>query len=288
LLDLRARRVWLKMTGFGLLVALSASTAPTVRAQQPAVQPEQGSVPAPQSDSQTPSAGTTGPTPATQEATWHTLPKRFLKDQKEIWLFPVHVAEGRHWLPTALVVGGTAGLIAADPQIEPHLRETTVFHGFNHTVTSTVSGGLIAVVPTAFYAASLIRKDSYAQSTALMAGEAVVDDTVIMVVLKSITQRLRPTDIPPNGSYADSFFQSHRSPIGKGTSFPSGHAMMGFSVATVFAHRYRQHKWVPYLAYGLASVISFSRITNQAHFASDVLFGAATGFAIARFDVLRH
>jgi len=232
--------------------------------------------------------GNGGQMSGAREATWRTLPKNFLQDQKEIWLFPVHVAEGHHWFTTALVVGGTAGLVAADPQIEPHLRETTAFHGFDRVVTSTVSGGLIAVVPTAFYVGSLLRKNSYDQSTALLAGEAVVDDTVLMVVLKGITQRLRPTDIPPNGSYADTFFQSNRSPIGKGTSFPSGHAMMGFSVATVFARRYRQHKWVPYVAYGLASVISFSRVTNQAHFISDVFFGAATGFAIARFDVVRQ
>jgi len=29
-------------------------------------------------------------------------------------------------------------------------------------------------------------------------------------------------------------------------------------------------------------------VTTGAHFPSDVFIGAATGFAIARFDVLRH
>jgi membrane-associated phospholipid phosphatase len=59
-------------------------------------------------------------------------------------------------------------------------------------------------------------------------------------------------------------------------------------VATVFARRYRQHRWVPYVAYGLASVISFSRVTTGAHFPSDVFIGAALGYAIARFDVVRQ
>src|SRR5262249_48813626 len=66
----------------------------------------------------------------------------------------------------------------------------------------------------------------------------------------------------------------------------SGHAMMSFSIATIFAHRYRQHRWVPWVTYGLAGVVSFSRIATSAHFPSDVLFGAATGFAIARYSVL--
>jgi hypothetical protein len=42
------------------------------------------------------------------------------------------------------------------------------------------------------------------------------------------------------------------------------------------------------VAYTLATAISFSRVTTGAHFPSDVFIGAATGFAIARFDVLRH
>jgi membrane-associated phospholipid phosphatase len=64
--------------------------------------------------------------------------------------------------------------------------------------------------------------------------------------------------------------------------------MMAFSVADVFAQRYRHHKWVPYVAYSLATAISCSRVTTGAHFASDTFVGAALGFSIAHFDVLRH
>jgi len=234
-----------------------------------------------------PPASSTG-TAGSREATWRKLPGNFLKDQKDIWLFPVKLGEGHHWSPTAFVVGGTAALIATDPQTMPHFRQTTAFHGFNRVFTSTVSGGIIAAVPATFYVASLIRKNSYDQGSALLAGEAVVDDTVLMVVIKSITQRLRPTDVAAKGNFSDTFFQSSKSPFGKGTSFPSGHALMSFSVATVFARRYRQHRWVPYVAYGLAGVLSFSRVTTGAHFPSDVFIGAALGYAIARYDVVRQ
>ena len=204
-----------------------------------------------------------------------------------MWLFPTKLARGHYWLPTALVVGGTAALIATDPQTMPHFRQSTSFDGFNRVFSSTVTGGLIAVVPVGFYTASLIRKDSYGQGTGLLVGEAIVDDTILMVTLKAITRRARPTEIPPNGNFSDTFFATHNSFLGKGSSFPSGHAMMSFSVATIFARRYRQHKWVPYVAYGLAAVISFARVTTGSHFLSDSFIGAATGFAIARYDVLR-
>ena len=84
-----------------------------------------------------------------------------------------------------------------------------------------------------------------------------MDDTILMIVAKAITQRQRPTDIPVNEKYSDTFFKSGSGPLGKGSSFPSGHALMAFSVATIFAHRYREHRWIPYLAYGFAAAISF-------------------------------
>lgn len=228
------------------------------------------------------------PAPVEREATLRTLPRNILQDQKDLWLFPAKLAQGHHWLPTAIVVGVTAGLIASDPQTMPHFRQTSAFSGFNNAFSGGTGAGIIAAVPATFYIASLIRKNAYDQSSALLAGEAVADDAVLMVVLKSITRRQRPNEIAVNGSYSDTFFQSHSSFAGTGSSFPSGHAMMSFSVATVFARRYRKHRWVPYVAYGLASVISFSRVSTSAHFPSDVLLGAALGFAMARFDVVRQ
>ena len=226
--------------------------------------------------------------PSDLEVSWRKMPARFLHDEKDMWLFPVKLAEGKHWLPTAIIVGGTAVFIKEDPPLERKVRQTDIFTDYNKVLTSSVTGGLIAVVPAGFYAVSLLRHDSYGQGTSLLAGEAVANDAVLMIALKAITQRARPSEFPPNGAYNDTFFATRNSFFGNGSSFPSGHAMMSFSVATVFAQRYKQHKWVPYVAYALATAISFSRVTTGAHFPSDVFIGAATGFAIARFDVLRH
>src|SRR6202790_5028906 len=168
----------------------------------------------------------------------------------------------------------------------PHFRQTTDFHGFNHVFSSTGTGATIAVVPAVFYGVSLLRHDSYDQGSALFAGEAVADDAVLMVVMKAIARRQRPTERPIAGPYNDTFFHSNASFFGKGTSFPSGHALMAFSVATVFARRYREHRWVPYLAYAAASAIAFSRVPPGSLFPADVFVGSALGFVIARYDVL--
>jgi membrane-associated phospholipid phosphatase len=168
----------------------------------------------------------------------------------------------------------------------PHFRKTNTFHDFNRVLGTTATGAAIAAVPAAIYAVSLIRKDSYGQSTALFAGEAVVDDTILMVVTKAITRRQRPTERPVAGPYNDTFFHSNGSIFGKGTSFPSGHAMMAFSVATILARRYHDHRWVRYVAYATASAIAFSRVTTGAHFPADVFVGSSLGYVIARYDVL--
>jgi membrane-associated phospholipid phosphatase len=227
------------------------------------------------------------PAGADREVSWRTLPRNFLQDQKDIWLFPVQLAKGRHWLPTLAVTGVTAALITADPHDTPYFRRTSRFEVFNDAFSGRITAAEMAIVPAAFLVVGHFRHDSYAEKTALLAGEAYANSAIVDISMKVATRRLRPSDIPPSGKFSDTFFHSHVSPTGINTSFPSGHAAAAFAVATVFSHRYRQHRWVPWMAYGVASVISFSRITNQSHFPSDVFLGAALGYTMTKFAVLR-
>ncbi|GAC1700958.1 MAG: hypothetical protein NVS9B4_03360 [Candidatus Acidiferrum sp.] len=222
-----------------------------------------------------------------REVSLRKLPLNILHDQKDMWLvYPSQLAHGRHLLPTAIIVGGTAALLATDSHTMPHFRQTDAFSSFNNGFSTFGTGTMIAGVPAIFYGVSLVRRNSYDQKTSLLTGEAIVDDTILMVVTKAISRRQRPTELAPNASYTDTFFHSNGSVFGKGTSFPSGHAMMAFSIATVFSRRYPHHRWLPYVAYGLATAVSFSRVTTGAHFPSDVFFGAGMGYVIARFAVL--
>ena len=227
------------------------------------------------------------PAAAYQPVTWKNLPVRVLGDQKLIWLFPVHLAQGQHWLPALATVGVTGGLIAADPHIMVHLRNTTAFHEFDEIFSGTNTGVVTALIPTIFYVYGLIHKSSYAQQTGLLAGEAYLDTAIPEVAMKLVSRRLRPIAVPPTNDFSDTFFKSNVSVFGKGSSFPSGHAEGIFAVATVVSERYRKHRWVPWVMYGLAGAISFSRVPTFAHFPSDVFLGAVLGYTITRFDVLR-
>ena len=230
------------------------------------------------------------PNPAAtyQPVTWKNLPIRILGDQKLVWLFPLHLGQGQHILPTIGVVGITSGLIAADPHIMVHVRNNaSAFHEFDEIFSGTNTGIVTALIPATFYLYGITRKSSYSEQTALLMGEAYLDSAIPHVAMKLASRRLRPDAVPASNDFSDTFFKSRVSVFGKGSSFPSGHAAGIFSIATVVAERYRHHRWVPWIAYGLAGAISFSRVPTFAHFPSDVFLGAALGYTITRFDVLR-
>jgi membrane-associated phospholipid phosphatase len=209
-----------------------------------------------------------------------------LHDQKDLWLFPTKLSHENHWLPTIVVVGATAGLMTADAHDAPYFRRTQSFGGFNKVFSGNITNSEILIAPASFYLVGLLDKDAYTRKTGLLAGEALADVTVLELVMKGVTRRLRPSDIAPNGNFSDTFFKANKSPLS--SSFPSGHAISAFAVATIIASRYgKRHRWVPFVAYGAAAVIGFSRVTTQAHFPSDAFLGAALGFAVAQFDVLR-
>lgn len=222
-----------------------------------------------------------------REVTFRSLPKDFLRDQKDIWLFPVQLGKGHHWLPTLAIVGGTAGLIVADshamPYFQSHARN---LDDLNDVFDSPITAAEVVAVPASLLVSGYVRHDSYQTSTALLAGEAYADSAIVDLAIKAITRRERPSDIPPGGSFSGTFFNGSKSPF-KGSSFPSGHAAGVFSVATVVATRYRHHRWVPLAAYAFATAISFSRVTTSSHFPSDVFLGAALGYTITRYEVLR-
>lgn len=69
-----------------------------------------------------------------------------------------------------------------------------------------------------------------------------------------------------------------RPDLSKRNSFPSGHSAEAFMSATMLYKEYGElSPWVGIGAYGTASVVAVSRILNNRHWMSDVLFGAGVG-----------
>lgn len=70
------------------------------------------------------------------------------------------------------------------------------------------------------------------------------------------------------------------------TSFPSGHSSGTFATATVLQRRYGWKAGLP--AYGVAAYVAASRLSENKHHLSDVVFGAAIGLAGGRTVTVRR
>lgn len=75
-------------------------------------------------------------------------------------------------------------------------------------------------------------------------------------------------------------------PNGRELGFPSGHTASAFAAAAVIE---KYHGLLPGLgAYAVAGLVGYSRIDNRNHDLSDVLFGAALGYAIGTVVADNH
>ena len=78
-----------------------------------------------------------------------------------------------------------------------------------------------------------------------------------------------------------------RKPGSSFDSFASGHTATAFSIATVFALQYKDIKAVPIISYTAATLVGISRLTEHAHWASDVFAGALLGYVCGK-QVVSH
>jgi membrane-associated phospholipid phosphatase len=273
------------------LMMLSTLAAPSRMAgqttepdQTPPANPSTATTPPPPSQVpvQQPSSGFDRP------VSWKLLFPNIVSDQERIWLFPTRLTKRRTWIPTLAILGTTAALIALDPHDAPYFRHTSSFSGFNSVFTGNATALGTVLTPVSLYGSGLFLKDPRMRRTALLAGEAVADVEILTTALKDATKRVRPAAVSTNGNFSDTWFESKGSFLRGDGSLPSGHTIAAFSIATVVARRYGNHRWVPYVSYGMAALIGFSRLTLSAHFVSDVFVGAALGYSVSRFAVLRQ
>jgi membrane-associated phospholipid phosphatase len=135
----------------------------------------------------------------------------------------------------------------------------------------------------ALYCCGWLLDSPRAQRTALLSLESVAVSGFFAEGVKVLSHKHRPvsTDLETERWAGPRLTMSN-------LSFPSGHSAAAFAVATVVASEYGNHRLVPPLAYGAASLCGLSRINDNAHWASDVLVGSAIGYLTARAVVARH
>jgi membrane-associated phospholipid phosphatase len=119
----------------------------------------------------------------------------------------------------------------------------------------------------------------HARETGFLELEALADTFLIYTPMQFIAGRQRPGE----GNGHGDFFK-HRA---INTSFPGGHAMFTWAMATVVAHEYSQ-KWVQVLSYTAAFAVTASRFLARDHWASDMWVGTALGMGIGTWVYHTH
>jgi membrane-associated phospholipid phosphatase len=202
----------------------------------------------------------------------NTLGKEFIKhllsDQKAIWTSPAHIrwADAGWLFPLAAATGG---LFATDRALPPAL--TTDQTKLNRYV-SISNYGLYSMIAAGggLYILGKITHDDHKRETGVLAGEAAINAAAVTSSFKYVLGRARPYQDQGLGN----FFQG-------GTSFPSDHSAVTWSIASVIAHEY-PGPLTQIGVYGLATLVSASRVAGKQHFPSDVLVGGAIGWLIGR------
>jgi membrane-associated phospholipid phosphatase len=202
------------------------------------------------------------------------LGKRFLEDQEQIWTSPAKIRfSDTQWMVP--LSGITAGLFVTDTDYSKHLSQnpTTISH--YKTLSNAGVGALIGGAG-GMWLLGHVRHNEHWSETGFLAGEAAINSLVAVETLKYSLGRQRPFQGDGTGPFFDG-----------GTSFPSEHSAAAWSIAGVVAHEY-PGPLMKIMAYGLASLVDYSRIRGRQHFPSDVLVGSVIGNLVAQNIYSRH
>ena len=170
-----------------------------------------------------------------------------------------------------LFVGATAALVTQDEKV---LHDVPAdWHPTSHRVSNDVLYGTSAIAG-GIYLTGWLDKNEHAQETGIRTAEATLDSVIMYGVLKVITERQRPF----TGGGEGRFFAGNW----KNSSFPSGHSMFAWTIASTVAHQYHSIP-LDILLYGLAATESTTRVTAGQHFPSDVFVGSVFGYLIGNY-----
>jgi membrane-associated phospholipid phosphatase len=199
-----------------------------------------------------------------------------LLDQKDIWTSPFHMhkSDAKWWLGFGAV---TAALIATDRHTSTLLENSKGQVAWGNGLSNIGAAYTLIPVVAGLYAFGVLDENPKARETAVLGGEALLDSLIVVSVLKPIAGRNRPNAKDDQGSFFDG-----------GASFPSGHAIETWSLASVISYEYGHTKLVPIIACALAGVVTVSRFSAQQHYASDLVAGAGMGWFIGRYVWKTH
>lgn len=210
---------------------------------------------------------------------WHPFSRmaRFVAyDQKAIWTSPFHTSkkDAKWWI---IFGGATGGLIAADKYISKNAPDSSGLRTLGNTVSYLGEPYTLLPIASIMYFGGTKFGSDHFRETGLLSFEALANVTIMEVALKGIFDRQRPLQAQGNGRFWAATNSRWNS------SFPSGHAITTFALASVIAHEYPHKKWVQIAAYCYAGGVVGARLAANQHFPGDVMAGGAMGWFVGDY-----
>jgi membrane-associated phospholipid phosphatase len=202
-----------------------------------------------------------------------------LEDTKLYFTAPLRWDE-EDWL----YFGGSLVAIGAAHQFDEKVRDhfatgsKAILNGGQDPNSLRDAAPAIALIAgTGLYAAFIRDSDGYRETWSLL--EAGVFSTATAEALGYAAGRERPDATTSANEWRRG-----------GDSFPSLHATAAFAIGTVFAESGNdEYRWIRrIIGYGVASATAYVRVSENAHWLSDTVAGAALGIATARFVLNRE
>lgn len=209
------------------------------------------------------------------------LAPNLLKDQIGLWSVPLRIkVHDLRWLIP--VSGVLTALLLTDDDFSYALTNRHDISKTQTYISRTFAqiGGYAPVLstPGVLLLTGALTKNDRLRETGVLQYEGIIDAAAIGTVFQAIAGRKKPNN---EASERGRFFR------GSSTSFPSGHSLAMYTLASIAHHQYPDKPWVAILAYTLASTVSASRITQGIHYPGDVFAGAALGYLIGRY-IVKH
>jgi len=217
----------------------------------------------------------------------------FFRDEAHIWTTPARMNAGQ-WLLAAGFAATVFWVITRDEVFYRDIKDAQERNPWISDISPhiTKTGAFVIPYGTAglFWLAGKLFHDPKARDTGVLGLQALLHAGLVTQVIKHLSGRNRPEYAGgvDNWYGPSGFFKRYTNDLRKYDAFPSGHTATIWSIATVIATQYKSHFWVPLSCYTLATMSGLSRVTEDKHWLSDVIIGAAIGFSVGKYLVHKN
>jgi membrane-associated phospholipid phosphatase len=179
-------------------------------------------------------------------------------------------------------VGVTGALLMTDDQtyeiIRNYRNKYFIFRKVSPLITQLGNGKFALLLFGGLGAYHFITKDNNTGKAALLGIESFLLSGITVQILKHTFGRQRPSNRTADGGAWDGPFLINRSePLADFDAFPSGHTATIFAAASALSYIYPSGA-VPYISYGVATIVALSLVAESTHWLSDCFVGGLIGY----------